>query len=347
MTVDYSKCPWPWFGGKTHAAPVVWEALGDVDHYIEPFAGSLAVLLRRPHPANRAYKSETVNDADGLLINFWRSVQLDPEATAEAASWPVAEADLHARHLALLRWKAEQPLERMMADPHWHDARMAGWWAWGQSSWLGTGWCSGRGPWVIGEDGRITKQGGGRGVSRQVPTLSNNGEGVNHAGTRAWGVGDPFHPMTMPELRAWLKFLSARLRHVRILNGDWSRAVSRGVILTRGVRDGGVAGIFLDPPYSHAAQRSDGLYAVDDKEVANEVREVARERAKDPRTRIVIAGFEGEHDSLVQDGWKVAEWYRRGYDTGGRGRQQHRERLWISPHCLQPRRQLGFDMVSM
>jgi len=48
--IDYNKTPWPWFGGKADAAPAVWEALGDVDHYVEPFAGSLAVLLRRPHP---------------------------------------------------------------------------------------------------------------------------------------------------------------------------------------------------------------------------------------------------------------------------------------------------------
>ena len=66
------------------------EALGDVDHYVEPFAlGSLAVLLRRPHEANRTYHSETVNDLDGLLCNAWRSIQWNPEATADAASWPV------------------------------------------------------------------------------------------------------------------------------------------------------------------------------------------------------------------------------------------------------------------
>ena len=37
---------------------------------------------------------------DGLLVNAWRSIQWSPDATAEAASWPVTEADMHARHLA-------------------------------------------------------------------------------------------------------------------------------------------------------------------------------------------------------------------------------------------------------
>ena len=127
------KTPWPWFGGKADAAEAVWAALGDVDHYVEPFAGSLAVLLRRPHVANRTYHSETVNDLDGLLCNAWRAIARDPDAVADAASWPVCEADLHARHLALLAWRAAGNAERLMADPEYYDARMAGWWAWGQS----------------------------------------------------------------------------------------------------------------------------------------------------------------------------------------------------------------------
>ena len=56
------RAPFPWFGGKRKVAGEVWAALGDVDNYVEPFAGSLAVLLGRPsHHTGRA---ETVNDAD-------------------------------------------------------------------------------------------------------------------------------------------------------------------------------------------------------------------------------------------------------------------------------------------
>ena len=42
------RAPFPYFGGKYRAAPTVWAALGDVGLYIEPFAGSAAVLLARP-----------------------------------------------------------------------------------------------------------------------------------------------------------------------------------------------------------------------------------------------------------------------------------------------------------
>lgn len=56
-----TKAPFPWYGGKSDAALLIWERLGDVDHYAEPFAGTRAVLLNRPHPCNRPYHSETVN----------------------------------------------------------------------------------------------------------------------------------------------------------------------------------------------------------------------------------------------------------------------------------------------
>jgi len=45
------RAPFPWFGGKSRCAPVVWRALGNVPNYVEPFFGSGAVLFSRPHTA--------------------------------------------------------------------------------------------------------------------------------------------------------------------------------------------------------------------------------------------------------------------------------------------------------
>jgi hypothetical protein len=354
---NLDKCPWPWFGGKSQAAPVVWEALGDVLHYVEPFAGSLAVLLNRPHLANRPYFSETVNDLDGLLVNAWRGIQLQPDATAEAASNPVSEADLHARHLALVRWRAEHELEHLMGDPLWCDPVMAGWWIWGCSCWIGSGWCSGDHAWVLGDGDRLTKRSDKRepGVSRQRPHLGNNGLGVNHAGAREPGVEsagsslwDPsvpeecYHPVTMPEVRRWFAYLSARLRHVRILNGDWKRCVTGGASKILAVRQGhGPCGVFLDPPYAASAGRSDDLYACEDLSVAHDVAAWAIEHGEDPQYRIVVAGFDGEHGTrFIDAGWTAQEWFQAGFLRGGmanigkNGHQQARERLWLSPHCL-------------
>ena len=384
MSVNYVKAPFPWFGGKSQASPAVWDALGDVVHYVEPFAGSLAVLLRRPHTANRAYHSETVNDTDGLIVNAWRAIQLHPDATAEAASNPVAEADLHARHLALVRWRDTHELEHLMGDPAWCNPTMAGWWLWGVSCWIGGGWCSGTGPWTADDSGRLVKQ-GGAGVNRPRPHLSGGGQGVNHPNAREPGVsrprphlgdggqgvnrpqlrergtdGNEFHPVTMPELRRWFAWLSARLRHVRILNGDWSRCVTRGATKTINVGrgKGGVCGLFLDPPYADTADRRSDIYAHDSKTVAHDVRAWCIEHGADTDYRIVLAGFEGEHDGdeMESSGWTAVEWFKRGFLTGGMGNiaqgggstsQQHRERLWLSPHCLTgPRQATLFDQAK-
>lgn len=88
------RAPFPWFGGKRRVAHHVWDRLGNVRNYIEPFFGSGAVLLGRPGEPG----IETVNDADAYLANFWRAISGDPDGVARYADWPVNEADLHARH---------------------------------------------------------------------------------------------------------------------------------------------------------------------------------------------------------------------------------------------------------
>ena len=361
----YDKAPFPWFGGKRDAAPSVWAALGDVDHYVEPFMGSLAVLIQRPHLANRTYHTETVNDLDGLLVNAWRAIRSAPDAVAEAASWPVSEVDLMARHLALVRWK-DECLGRMRADPDFCDPKMAGWWVWGQSCWIGGDWCSGTGPWTVSPLGGVVKQSSKTradrepgvssrlihmpcdrgilrqqarepGVQSQLPYLSGDGKGINRSQARDPGVGD-FHPMTMPEIRRWLDYLSARLRHVRIAQGSWERLVTSAALQTLEVRNDGVCGIFLDPPYGDV--RAANVYASDSLTVAGDVQKWCIENGGNPRYRVVLAGFDTEHVVLQSHGWRVVEWFRGGFLKGGManigsaGTNQHRERLWLSPHCL-------------
>lgn len=131
------KAPFPWFGGKSRVAPLIWARFGEVRNYVEPFFGSGAVLLARLGEPS----IETVNDADAYLSNFWRAVAADPDAVAHHADWPVNEADLHARHRWLVETGAER-LERIKTDPEYFDAKVAGWWVWGQCLWIGSGWCS-------------------------------------------------------------------------------------------------------------------------------------------------------------------------------------------------------------
>lgn len=59
------RAPFPYFGGKSRIAHLVWPRFGDPSNYVEPFAGSLAVLLARPHEP----RIETVNDACCYVAN--------------------------------------------------------------------------------------------------------------------------------------------------------------------------------------------------------------------------------------------------------------------------------------
>lgn len=164
------KAPFPYFGGKSRAAELIWSRLGNIGNYVEPFAGSLAVLLARPHEA----RIETVNDRDCYLANFWRALKAEPRKVAHYADWPVSEADMQARH----KWLCQRAKfrERMLKEPNYFDAKVAGWWVWGISQWIGAGWCS-RPEWV----GRA---GGGRaprGLNAGMHLSSNMGLNAQHA----------------------------------------------------------------------------------------------------------------------------------------------------------------------
>ena len=76
--------PLKWHGGKSYLAPKIVALMPRHLHYVEPFAGGLAVLLARDPGDPRLWLSDTgshrgvsevVNDLDGQLTNFWRVLQ--------------------------------------------------------------------------------------------------------------------------------------------------------------------------------------------------------------------------------------------------------------------------------
>lgn len=351
--------PFPWFGGKRRVAAQVWERFGTVRNYVEPFAGSLAVLLARPD----APGIETANDKDGYVSNFWRAVAADPEAVAHYADWPVNEADLHARH----QWLVQQAdfRQRIAEDPEYFDAKIAGWWVWGISCWIGGSWCGERfwtdGP-PNGKRPMLIQNGNGAGVHVQrtpqcKPQMFADGPGVGVHRARpsqrrphlhrskgvhrqapylsmdGWSRG--VHSKTR-QLQDWMAQLQTRLRNVRMLCGDWRRVLTPTALGNRGY-----CGVFLDPPYSTESDRhAEALYGVDDFSVAHDVAAWAREYGSDPRLRIALCGLAGEHD--MPGGWTALKWSRPGgygnQSATGVGRANaKREVIWFSPACLEPR----------
>lgn len=292
------RAPFPWFGGKSRASGLVWDALGDVPNYVEPFAGSLAVLLQRPH----APRIETVNDADGFICNVWRAIAADPDAVAHYADWPVNENDLHARHSWLVARRGELTA-RLEGDPDYCDAKIAGWWLWGIACWIGGGWCAGVGPWHV-VDGQLVKIDGnaGQGVNRKRVHLGNAGRGVNrqlpHLGDAGRGVN-----RQRAALLDYMAALAERLANVRVCCGDWSRAMGPTPTVKLGL-----TGVLLDPPYSHDL-RDATCYAVES-DIGADVRAWAIEHGHDPLLRIVLCGYAGEHE--MPDGWTAVLWKAHG-----------------------------------
>jgi hypothetical protein len=325
------KAPFPYYGGKSVVAPLVWQFFGDVRNYVEPFFGSGAVLLARPQPF---VGTETVNDVDGLLCNFWRALQADPEGVAHHADWPVAELDLHARHLRLVEEKAGLT-ERLIADPDYFDGKLAGWWCWGLCCWIGSGWCSGAGPWQVeevdGERRLVQHPGTGQGVNRPRPHLWHAGQGVNRQLPHLGPEGNGMHWKRGEQLHEYFRALADRLRRVRICSGDWSRVCGPTPTVKQGL-----TAVFLDPPYGLADDRDPRCYGDnDDLSVASRVRDWALSHGDDSRLRICLCGYDS---FTMPEGWTRVRWKTQGgygNHANQRGRaNSSRECLYFSPHCL-------------
>ena len=304
--------PFPYFGGKSGACETVWAAFGAVDNYVEPFSGSAAMLLGAPE----GKRVETINDFDGFVANFWRAIAADPDAVAHHADWPCNENDLFSRHSWLVRQR-EDMTERLHADPAWYDAKIAGWWCWGACNWIGSGWCSGKGPWV--HDGerivdfrKLPHLSAGQGINRKLPHLGDAGQG-----TRREFIFE------------WMAALHDRMRNVRVTCGDWSRVLKDSVTTRHGL-----TGVFLDPPYDKGAMDyGNGGMGLG---ISAAVRQWCVENGTDPLLRIVLCGHAGEHDALLDYGWHLRTWTaRKGYAlTDEAVENSASETLWCSPSCV-------------
>ena len=361
------KPPFPWFGGKSRVSSIVWQRFGDVKNYVEPFAGSLAVLLNRSD-YDPFRHTETVNDLDCFIANFWRATQNDPESVAYWADQPVNEADLSARHQWLVN--QEEFREQMKTDPDYFDPKIAGWWVWGLCLWIGSGWCAGADKSRRGHD-RDADQGvyqqrpdlvssrgilsprvaasdalgnNGRGVHRKLPHLGDNGrgvhrvtqivdlqanQGVNASPASSFGGQRAGSASQASELYEYFEVLRDRLRRVRVCCGDWER------VCTSAVTDRhGLTAVFLDPPYDREIRCSE-LYSTES-DVSTQVREWAIANGNNPKLRIALCGYEGEHE--MPSDWDCVAWKAPGgYAAQRRDKTNNngaKERIWFSPHCV-------------
>ena len=303
------RAPFPYFGGKRTIAETVWRAFGLPKQYIEPFCGSAAVLLSASTPASL----EVIGDANGFIANFWRAVVAQATEVARFADYPVSHVDLGARHVWMMGER--ERLGVALQDPNWHgDAKLAGWWLWGQCSWIGAGWCA----WT-GKVPHVSSAGRGIQATGQIPYISETGMGIQTIGQTPHGGGagrgNELWTSSGRTAMCWLRELADRMERVRVVHGAWDRCLNShyGAESTA---------VFLDPPYKSFEK----LYGVSEP-VAAECEAWARENA---HLRVALCGHRGDYDL---PGW-VARVWERNHPTYGGASTRAEECIWFSPSCL-------------
>jgi len=288
----------PYFGGKRKIADEVWGYLGNPSYYVEPFFGAGAVLFARPHTP----KFETINDIDGYVVNFWRSVKHDPETVADETMHICSEIDVLARQRWICEYRRKTDfLENMKHDPEYYDAKIAGYWLYGICNWLGSGFCE-------------------KFYYGRISTVVNNNLGTKCqvVSARRQGV---FSLARRDNIKGLMQQFYERLRHVVINCGDWERVLSSGnIYISESIA------VFLDPPYEHGGD----LYSNGkrDERIKQKLVKFCNKYAS--TVKIVLCGYQGDYDLK---GWHVKKWEaRKGYAT--KENTKHRDEcLWISPAC--------------
>jgi hypothetical protein len=131
-------------------------------------------------------------------------------------------------------------------------------------------------------------------------------------------------------LQAWFRALQTRLARVRVCCGDFERILGPTPTTTNST-----TAVFLDPPYAPDTGRDMDVYHEDQTDVSARARAWAIEHGDAPDMRIALCGYADEHP--MPDTWDCMAWEAHGgYSNKPGSENRNRERIWFSPHCLQP-----------
>ena len=96
-----------YYGGKNRSAPWICSLLPPIQTYVEPFCGSLAVLMNR-----KRSRREIANDLDGNVVNFFRVLRTREDDLMRALELtPYAKEEFNAAK-DLMKTPVDDELER-------------------------------------------------------------------------------------------------------------------------------------------------------------------------------------------------------------------------------------------
>ena len=261
--------PLKWHGGKSYLADWIISLMPKHLHYVEPYAGGLAVLLAKdPNDprhdwvtGNSQFRgtSEVVNDLNGELTNFWRVLQSEKlfgsfKRVLDATPFSQKEWDDAAA-------KAENAKK---ASKSWHTI-----FVWDAVSFF------------------VRCRQSRAGSFKSFATLSRNRtrRGMNE------------------QVSAWLNCINGlpevhnRLKRVVILHDDALKVIRQ--------QDGLKTLFYLDPPYVHST-RSPGAIKAYEYEMSDDDHHELCTTIRVCKGKVLLSGYDNEiYDELLchQQGW--------------------------------------------
>ena len=238
------KAPFPYFGGKSKVADLIWDSVGKCNVWFEPFCGSAAVTLAAP-PGS--FHHAVVNDLDPLIANVWRALKYKPDEVAAAADMPMDHITTHSIRHALVG-ERERIVAKLLADPEWCDPVWAGRVCYQLSTYIGS-----KGMTPL--DKPVSAS---NGVSHAVPCFA-----TPRVLTGMQPLPTHNRPFDGNRYRDWFGELANRMSRCAILCCDWKRLAHQ--------MDKPDTAIFFDPPYPE--KKRSKVYTMDSWDVAGEVRD--------------------------------------------------------------------------
>jgi len=125
----------------------------------------------------------------------------------------------------------------------------------------------------------------------------------------------------------WLNHLADSLMRATITCGDWKRVLTKSYTHDNSK----MTAIFLDPPYDNEIiSGNKNVYGVNNEtNISADVRQWCIENSNDKLLKIVLCGYDFEHDELLDHGFTKMPWIAKSSSGYRQSTETKQEMLWV------------------